>query len=406
MGSDVVMGGDLILGATNSINLRGNLKAISFFDYSANDFDIFLAAPVLFEGDLKLNGNWISNDGGNEGIQILNNGKVRLSSDLILPTGGINITDNTTGISFFNPGPNQYEIFMAQPVLLNSGMKLNGSWMSNDGGNEGISIDNNGVVTTSNLLQVGGYVAANNYLSISNNGQALTLAADEANNRIVLDVGGSGHSGDAIVLGEVGTGSKNPVLMQGNLVVGGLSSPSSNYKLTVNGEPAANGYRQFTNYSDRRLKHNIQNMGSALERIAQLRPVSFQYTAQTGYDSTALATTFRGFIAQELQEVFPDMVGEIQLADNTYLDANLSALPIYLVKAVQEQQTLIGELREANQAQEERIEAQNEKLAQQQSDITALKTQLAKIDRLEALVQQLQAQGTADNANSISSGKR
>ncbi|MEO1628180.1 MAG: tail fiber domain-containing protein, partial [Bacteroidota bacterium] len=191
----------------------------------------------------------------------------------------------------------------------------------------------------------------------------------------------------------------NPVLMQGNLVVGGLSSPSSNYKLTVNGEPAANGYRQFTNYSDRRLKHNIQNMGSALERIAQLRPVSFQYTAQTGYDSTALATTFRGFIAQELREVFPDMVGEIQLADNTYLDANLSALPIYLVKAMQEQQTLIDELREVNRAQKET-------LALQQSEMETLKAQVAKIDRLEAMLLQLKTEASANAAPSFSSHKK
>ncbi len=39
----------------------------------------------------------------------------------------------------------------------------------------------------------------------------------------------------------------------------GANSDSSVYKLTVNGQPAANGYTQFTNYSDCRLKHRIQD---------------------------------------------------------------------------------------------------------------------------------------------------
>ncbi|MEO0728686.1 MAG: hypothetical protein AAFZ63_29390, partial [Bacteroidota bacterium] len=133
-------------------------------------------------------------------------------------------------------------------------ISLAGKYVSNDGGNEGLSINNDGIVNTSNHLGIGGHVTAQNYIGIGNNGQSLTLAADEPNNRIILDVGGSGHSGDAIVLGELGTGSQNPVLMQGNLAIGTLSPPA-NYKLVVNGQPAANGFTQFTNYSDSRLKH-------------------------------------------------------------------------------------------------------------------------------------------------------
>ncbi|MEO1628181.1 MAG: hypothetical protein AAFV25_23735, partial [Bacteroidota bacterium] len=266
--------------------------------------------------NIRLSGQWISNDGQNEGVHIDNGGNVGIGTDApkakLDVNGEILLSHGATQMGLMTELENSTPILnlsvnartpvintpqlggmfridsrttagdplfqwiqkpagsatMGRSDLLMSldqatGLEVNGavgatsfSAASFNGatGNGGITIDNNGVVTTSNLLQVGGYVAANNYLSISNNGQALTLATDEANNRIILDVGGSGHSSDAIVLGEVGTGSQNPVLMQGNLVVGGLSSPSSNYKLTVNGEPAANGYRQFTNYSDRRLK--------------------------------------------------------------------------------------------------------------------------------------------------------
>ncbi|MEL7248079.1 MAG: tail fiber domain-containing protein [Bacteroidota bacterium] len=383
--------------------------------------------------NIQLAGNWLSNDGGNEGISIDNTGNVGIGTDQpdakldidgeLLLSGSILdmglITELETTAPIMNMALNvltpsvdasrlggMFRIdsrnqsddplfqWIEKPVgsstanaanllmsLDNTGLKmkrslqLSGNWLSNDGGSEGLSINNDGIVNTSSHLGIGGHLTAQNYIGIGNDGQSLTLAADELNNRIILDVGGSGHSGDAIVLGELGTGSKNPVLMQGNLAVGTLSPPA-NYKLVVNGQPAANGFTQFTNYSDRRLKQNIQPINSALDRLTQLRPVSFRYNEKTGYDSTALATTFHGFIAQELQAIFPEMVGDVQLNGDTYLDANLSSLPVYLVKAMQEQQVLIDALMEVNQTQQAKIET--------------LQAQVAKIDQLEVMLQQMQ----------------
>ena len=48
-----------------------------------------------------------------------------------------------------------------------------------------------------------------------------------------------------------------------------------------------------------------------------------------------------GFIAQELQEIFPDMVSTIKIDNTEYYDTNLSNLNLYLVKAIQEQQAQI-----------------------------------------------------------------
>jgi hypothetical protein len=78
-----------------------------------------------------------------------------------------------------------------------------------------------------------------------------------------------------------------------------------------------------------------------LSRIEQLRPVSFNYNELTGFDEAARARTAAGFIAQELETVFPDMVGTTTIKDTEYLDTNLSNLNLYLVKAIQELKVLV-----------------------------------------------------------------
>ena len=122
----------------------------------------------------------------------------------------------------------------------------------------------------------------------------------------------------------------------------GIGTNNPGYPLTVNGQPAANGYTAFTNYSDKRLKENKKIFTDGyLEKIMQLKPTSFNYNELSGYDEETRNRTINGFIAQELQQVFPDMIGHTTINGIEYLDTNLSSLPIFLTKAIQEQQHLI-----------------------------------------------------------------
>jgi hypothetical protein len=131
----------------------------------------------------------------------------------------------------------------------------------------------------------------------------------------------------------------------GNVVIGQLTDPG--YKLSVNGQPGSNGYTAFANYSDSRLKENITNLEATniLDKISQIRPVTFNYNELSGHDETTKARRISGFIAQELIEIFPDMVGTIKINNTEYYDTNLSNLNLYLVKAIQEQNVLIQELK-------------------------------------------------------------
>ena len=103
-----------------------------------------------------------------------------------------------------------------------------------------------------------------------------------------------------------------------------------NGSITANGASAVT----FTAWSDRRLKENIVDLPSQIANIMALRPVEFDYIGYENGKGHQL-----GFIAQEVQEIYPDLVGEgtdgmLTLSDMNKNDARL-------IKCIQEQQALI-----------------------------------------------------------------
>ena len=108
---------------------------------------------------------------------------------------------------------------------------------------------------------------------------------------------------------------------------------------------AVNSTTSATSYatsSDYRLKENVQPMVGALDKVAQLKPVTYTWKID-GSDG-------QGFIAHELQAVVPDaVVGEKDAVDE---DGNIkpqgidtSFLVATLTAAIQEQQTIINDLK-------------------------------------------------------------
>jgi len=95
-------------------------------------------------------------------------------------------------------------------------------------------------------------------------------------------------------------------------------------QINANGANAA----AFGSYSDSRLKENIVNLPSQLENITLLRPVEFDYIESEGGGHQI------GFIAQEMQEVYPDAVGE--RSDGMLTVTGWNKTEARLVKAIQE----------------------------------------------------------------------
>jgi hypothetical protein len=102
--------------------------------------------------------------------------------------------------------------------------------------------------------------------------------------------------------------------------------------------------------SDYRLKENIVPMTGALDKVLQLKPVTYKWKVD-GSDG-------QGFIAHELQAVVPDCVSGEKDAVETYIDEegneqtrikpqgiDTSFLVATLTAAIQEQQAIINELK-------------------------------------------------------------
>jgi hypothetical protein len=165
---------------------------------------------------------------------------------------------------------------------------------------------------------------------------------DSSGNLLVNKTSGLGSAKFVV---EADTTSANPMTVSNS-----RSTAATDYSILFyrNGsivgsvQTALGGPTTYATTSDYRLKDNIQPMIGALAKVAQLKPVTYEWKL-TGTNS-------QGFIAHELQEVIPEAVcgekdaveedGSIkpQQIDTSFLVATLTA-------AIQEQQAMIEELK-------------------------------------------------------------
>lgn len=95
--------------------------------------------------------------------------------------------------------------------------------------------------------------------------------------------------------------------------------------------------------SDQRMKENVQDLDVGLGAVLALKPRKFDWKEGKGKDIKG----DRGFIAQEFEQVFPDLIDEWRdpapEGEAPYKSVRQDLIPV-LVKAIQEQQALIVQL--------------------------------------------------------------
>jgi hypothetical protein len=206
------------------------------------------------------------------------------------------------------------------------------------GGSERMRIDSSGQIginttTPADRLTVNGNIALNggfDYVFSNGGGSGGSLNAgigfDGINTRVLFYTGSTERmritSAGNVLVGTTSTTPNPGVVMQtdGNISCGN-SAGGSGFEflslrrsavqiggITQNGTTAV----QFNTTSDYRLKENIVPMTGALEKVAQLKPVTYKWKSD-GSDG-------QGFIAHELQAVVPDCVSGEKNAVETYTD--------------------------------------------------------------------------------------
>jgi hypothetical protein len=131
------------------------------------------------------------------------------------------------------------------------------------------------------------------------------------------------------------------------------SNKSDAFKVMFNGDATVSNDLTVSGdvviSSDARLKSNIVSLGSTLSKLLQIDGKSYEMKGKQKI----------GVLAQEIKEVFPELVSE---DDNEMLAVNYQGLVPVLINALKEQQSEIDELKE-----------QETKFEKQQAEIDELK---------------------------------
>jgi hypothetical protein len=223
------------------------------------------------------------------------------------------------------------------------------------------AIGYNAEVSTSSSLVLGGTGAQVVNVGIGVTGPSTDLHVVHGNNGgaangdgMTIQNGAGSHSWTMFVSNSTG----NLVLMQdlANTVLGQFDDSNGSY----------------TASSDRRLKKNIVAMESVLPRISGMNIRRYHYKKQNDSDPSNI-----GVIAQELKEVFPELVKYAPEQD-TYTVDYMSMAPL-AIKAIQEQQTMIEEL-------QKKVSELQSKLKKEESTNSELSAKLETLlDDVEAI---------------------
>ena len=329
-----------------------------------------------------------------EGLTVTNAGNVGIGTatpESTLEVAGRVVIDNTVAPGFYGQANNENKVYVGYDGA-GTGLQLynftseKSLMVENDGdltypGNVGIgttspsykldisSGDNCGIrigpnTTWGRSLFLGGW----------NDSDFTEARIQSSNGNLHLDAkgetSGSGvgiylnyyHSGDVILAGG-----------GGNVGIG--STELNSYKFYVNGP--AGGTGTWNQLSDTRLKKDVVNINNGLEKVMQLRPVTFNWKQEDYPDMNLDDRNHVGFIAQEVEEVVPQVVStagdEMQTKSIAYSDL----VPV-LTKAIQEQQAEI-----------EALKAQNAMLAGKVTELDQLKAEVENLKKSLGLGTQL-----------------
>jgi len=208
-----------------------------------------------------------------------------------------------------------YVDFSNGDTYVQGDLQVAGNDIKDSGGQAALTFDGSANTTVQGNAQVDGTLT----VSENGTGKDVIFYSTAANERLFFDA----------------SANKMAILQSGaNLLTLGSNS-SSDFALDVaEGSNNINKVRAsaFVTYSDENLKTNVETFDNALDKVMNLRGVT--------YDWKSSGTADFGFIAQEIQEVLPECVAEGDIMGVDY--ARVSAV---LVEAIKEQQAQIEDLK-------------------------------------------------------------
>ena len=294
----------------------------------------------------------------------------RSQSEIHLTQGYYN--NGTNFIRTYSGAIASYQMYAGNHSWLNAGSGTVGNTVAFT---QAMTLDasgNLGVGTTSfsNRLTVAGTGTVGRFIS-SNTGVYIGLQTSDANGVYIGSVSnsmifqtadteraridssgnllvGTTSTGNARILGDGGSsyhGVRGTVTAAGNVGIYGNHSSNSATGYVAYFQNTGSGTGLYISntaawqsVSDSRLKDDVRDLNTT-SKLLQLRPVDYLWKNQVTSDEPEKRSL--GFIAQEVQELFPELVG---VSPDGFLSVEYTGLIAPLVKAIQEQQALITQL--------------------------------------------------------------
>lgn len=230
--------------------------------------------------------------------------------------------DSDTG--FYSPASNQVGATVAgsQVARFNpGGVTVTGVVTATSFSGDGSGLT--GVASTDNIITSTPAQFLNN-VSV---GAGITLVESTGQIQATSFVGdGSGLSGAGATLNDDTSTASNMYPVFSASTSGSLSTAKvSSTKLTYNPSTGTLTSTVVNSSSDENLKKDISTIGGALDKVKQLRGVDFTWKDND--------TKGKGVIAQELQEIFPELVSNDSTGN---LSVNYTGLIAVLIEAIKE----------------------------------------------------------------------
>jgi hypothetical protein len=200
---------------------------------------------------------------------------------------------------------------------------------NNSAGTNSVAMGNNTTASGNNSTAMGYFTTASGNKTTAMG--ANTTASDYAS----LVIGQFNSSGSSVTNNATSYNTANTAFVIGNGT--DSSNKSDAFKVMFNGDTTVSNDLTVSGdvviSSDARLKSNIESLGSTLSKLLQIDGKSYEMKGKQKI----------GVLAQEIKEVFPELVSE---DDNEMLAVNYQGLVPVLINALKEQQIEIDRLKE------------------------------------------------------------
>jgi hypothetical protein len=197
---------------------------------------------------------------------------------------------------------------------------------NNSAGTNAVAMGNNTTASGNNSTSMG-------YFTTASGNKTTAMGADTtASDYASLVIGQYNSSGSSVTNNATSFSTSNTAFVIGNGTASNTKSDAFkvmfNGDTTVSNDLTVNGDVVIS--SDARLKSNIVSLGSTLSKLLQIDGKSYEMKGKQKI----------GVLAQEIKEVFPELVSE---DDNKMLAVNYQGLVPVLINALKEQDAKMKE---------------------------------------------------------------